>query len=176
MRQLRVIWNNSNLEGGMRMAYEMDTEYFAQHIQCTREGKQECLETVRQLVELAFAARNHGLLKMDEIIHDHIQFPDAFLRKAVGLVVEMSNPDNIRKVLYNYIFSSNYTVNQRFLRGVLITETMLATSQSEDIDYIFTYLVPSYFGMDYEAAVVDVYRNYKQSLLDAQKKAMQQEE
>ncbi len=141
----------------------MDTEYFVTHIQCTREGKQECLFTVQQLVELAFAAREHGLLKMEKVMEDQGRFPDVFLRKAVNLVIEISNPLNIRRVLYNYIFTSNYSSNQKFLNGVLITETMIAISQSEDLDYIFTYLVPSYFGMEYEDAVIDIYRRFKGS-------------
>lgn len=142
----------------------MDTEYFVQHIQCTREGKYECLSTVRQLAELALAAREHGLLRMDKMIEDRDRFPDVFLRKAVNLVTEIANPDNIRQVLYNYIFSSNYTANQRFLNGVLITETMLAISQSEDVDYIFTYLVPSFFGFEYEKDVIGVYQQVKKGL------------
>ena len=148
---------------------DMDTEYFAQHIQCTREGKQECLYTIRLLLELAFAARQNGLLKMEEIIREDIRFSDAFLRKAVNLVVEISNPELIRKVLYNYIFSSNYVVNQRFLNCIIITETVLAVSRSEDVDYIFTYLVPSYFGMEYESEALRVYETYKEELLHAPK-------
>ncbi len=148
---------------------DMDTEYFAQHIQCTREGKQECLFTVRLLLELAFAARKNGLLKMEELIREDNRFSDAFLRKAVSLVVEISSPELIRKVLYNYIFSSNYVSNQRFLNCVIITETILAISRSEDTDYIFTYLVPSYFGMEYENEALHVYENYKEQLLHAPK-------
>lgn len=142
----------------------MDTEYYVQHIQCTREGKQECMATVRQLVELAFGAREHGLLQMDNMIQDRVRFPDAFLRKAVSLVIEISNAANIRTVLYNYLFTSNYTANQKFLNGVLVTETMLAISQSEDLDYIFTYLVPSFFGFEYEDAVVNIYKQYKKAI------------
>lgn len=145
------------------MAHGMDTEFYFQHIQCTREGKQECMATVRLLVELAFAAQEHGLLWMDKMIEDRVHFPDEFLRKAVSLVIEISDESNIRTVLYNYLFTSNYTANQKFLNGLLITETMLAISQSEDLDYIFTYLVPSFFGFEYEDAVISIYRRYKRA-------------
>ena len=147
----------------------MDTEYYIQHIQCSREGKQECFFTVRQLVELALTAREKGLLAMEGVIRDYARFPDPFLRKAVNLVIDISNPSNIRRVLHNYIFTSNYTTNQRFLNAVLITETMLAVSQLEDLDYIFTYLVPSFFGMEYEEAVIDIYLEFKKDIRMAER-------
>lgn len=121
-----------------------------------------------QLVELAFAARQQGILKMDDMIQDHNRYPDSFLRKAVSLVVENSNEDSIRKVLYNYILSTKHVANYQFLNEVIIAETMLAVSRSEDTEYIFNYLVPSYFGIEYESMVVNVYRNYKQELLHEQ--------
>lgn len=144
----------------------MDTEFFISRLQCTREGKQDLLYTVRQLVELAFAARDQGLLSMEGLIDDHARFPDAFLRKAVQIVIEISNPDNIRRVLYNVIYTTAaYKSNHKFLEGVIIIETVIAISQKEDLDYIFTYLLPSYFGMEYEESVIDVYRNFKKGLV-----------
>ena len=102
----------------------IDTEYYAQHIQCTRDAKSECLYTVQQLLELCFAAREHGMLKMDELINDRVRYPDAFLRKAVALVIEVSNPDNIRDVLHNYIFTSSNVGNQKFLNCMMITNNL----------------------------------------------------
>lgn len=84
----------------------IDTEFFVQHIQCTREQKMECLDTVRLLLDIAFTAREFGLLKLEELIQDHVRFSDRFLRKAVNLTIEISKPENIREVLYNYLFTS----------------------------------------------------------------------
>ncbi len=149
----------------------IDTEFFVQHIQCTREQKMECLDTVRLLLDIAFTAREFGLLKLEELIRDHVRFSDRFLRKAVNLTIEISKPENIREVLYNYLFTSCYASNQQFLNGVIITETMVAVGQSESLDYIFTYLIPSYFGLDYEGDAIRIYRNYRAGLrkLDAAK-------
>jgi len=148
--------------------YVLTPEYFAQHIQCPREAKQDCLVTVRQLVELAFAARQQGLLKMDEMVQDYARYPDPFLRKAVNLVVETSKEENLRQVFYNYIICSKIVTNHQFLNQVVIAETMLALSRSEDLEYIFNYLVPSYFGIEFESSVISVYQNYKQQLLHEQ--------
>ena len=145
------------------MQFIMNTEYFVQHIQCTREGKMDCLPTVRQLAELALTGREKGLMKMDELVEDESRFPDPFLRKAVHLVAEHSNPNNIRQVLYNFILSTKHVANHQFLNEVLIAETMLAISQSYDVEYIFNYLVPSLFGIENESVVVNVYQEYKKS-------------
>lgn len=145
------------------MLFTISAEYFSGRVQCTREDKQECLYTVRQLLELAFEARDHGLLAMEELVSDHTRFPDRFLRKAVELTMETSDPDKIRKVLYNLIITTKYVANNHFLKDVLITETMLAVSRSEDLDYVFAHLIPSYFGLDYSPQAEEVYRNYKAS-------------
>ena len=50
--------------------YRMDAIAFSKHIQCTREAKQDCLFTVRQLVELAYTAKEEGLLKMKSVEKD----------------------------------------------------------------------------------------------------------
>lgn len=122
---------------------------------------------MRRLLELAFSAEERGLLAMDEMVRDQKQYPDAFLRKAVELTVEISDPDRICKVLYNLLITTKYIANYHFLKDVLITETMLAVSQSEDLDYIFTHLIPSYFGMEFEGRVTEEYKKFRQARLKA---------
>ena len=55
--------------------------------------------------------------------------------------------------------------HHQFLKQVLIAETILAIGRSEDLEYIFNYLVPSLFGIEYESMVIEVYRNYKKERL-----------
>ena len=93
--------------------YRMDAIAFSKHIQCTREAKQDCLFTVRQLVELAYAAREEGLLKMDSLAEDTVRFPNPLLRQAAHLVAEVSGADRVRKVLYNYILAGGIQSPQR---------------------------------------------------------------
>ncbi len=152
------------------MIFTISAEYFSGRIQCTREDKQECLYTVRQLLELAFEARERGLLAMEDLISDHARFPDRFLHKPVELTMEVSDPDKIRKVLYNLIITTKYVANNQFLKDLLIAETMLAISQSEDLDYVFAHLIPSYFGLDYSPQAEEVYRNYKISRVQERKR------
>ena len=137
--------------------YRMDAIAFSKHIQCTREAKQDCLFTVRQLVELAYAAREEGLLKMDSLAEDTVRFPDPLLRQAAHLVAEVSGADRVRKVLYNYILAGGIQSPQKLLNGIIIAEGMVAIGEGEDLDYIFTYLIPSYFGIDYHETVHEIY-------------------
>jgi len=142
---------------------EIDSEYFSQRIQCSRDDKEECLYTVRLLLELAVKAREEGLLALDKMVEDQKErFSSPFLQKAVQLIVDVGNSDNIRKVLYNSIFSSNY-FGRKFLASVVITEAMLAIQRQEDLDYTFRFLVPSFFGMDFEPHVVAVYERFRAS-------------
>jgi len=149
--------------GGWPVVFCMDAEYFAQRIMCTREDKKECLPVIRQLLDLAYASQNYGLLVMEAMVQDRVRYPDAFLRKAVGLTAEVADPEKIEKVLYNLIVSSKYVAKSHFLKDVLITETMLAVSKKEDLDYVFAHLIPSYFGVEYAGAAEEVYRSYKQA-------------
>lgn len=144
----------------------MDAEYFAQRIMCTREDKMECLPVIRQLLDLAYAAQNYGPLVMEAMVRDRFRYPDAFLRKAVQLTSEVADEERIGKVLYNLIVSTKYVAKSHFLKDVLITETMLAVSRQDDLDYVFAHLIPSYFGMDHAEAAEDVYRDYKQSRIE----------
>lgn len=145
------------------MIFFMDAEYFAQRVMCTREDKMDCLPVIRQLLDLAYASQNYGPLVMEAMVRDQIRYPDAFLREAVTLAAEVADPEKISKVLYNIIVTTKYLAKSHFLKDVLITETMLAVSRKDDLDYVFAHLLPSYFGMEYAEMARDVYREYKES-------------
>ena len=71
------------------MTFTIDAEYLSARMQCSREDKQDCLPVVRQLTVLAYIGRERGLLAMEEEVRDRGRYPDAFLRKAVELTVEI---------------------------------------------------------------------------------------
>ncbi|MBR5486031.1 MAG: hypothetical protein IKV41_05920 [Oscillospiraceae bacterium] len=138
----------------------MTTDYLAQHLQCSRTDKQDCLPMVQQLLEIAFFSRDHGLVALDKFFNaENSRFTDPFLRKAVSCLVDIADAKMIRQVMYNYILAGNYTGSQ-FLRNLIIADTILALHQKVDIDHIFSFLVPSYFGLEFDSTVIDMYRNY----------------
>lgn len=139
----------------------MDTEYFAQKIQCSRTDKQDLLECVHILMELATHARNFGLLDLDRRMNiDPAKYSDPFLRKAINTIADISDPRLVRKVLYNYIVAGNFS-GRHFLKGVVITETAIAMMLQQDLDYIFSFLIPSYFGLEFEGTIQQLYRQFK---------------
>lgn len=146
----------------------LQSDYFVQRMQCPFEVKEELLEIVWTLVELAVVARDKGILAMDRLVSesDNEKYKDPFLRKAVSLVADVSDTANINSVLYNFIISSGYSSGHRFLRAVIIAETLAAISQKEDTDYIFNYLVPSLFGLEFDEYIVKAYHDYKHRLVE----------
>lgn len=147
------------------MKIVMTADYYTQHMQCTREEKLDCLPLVHELITLAFLVKEEGFLKMDEVLRDKLRYQDKFLRRAASIVVETANEDNVEEVLYNLIFTSSDMSNNKFFRDILITETMIALGKGEDLDYIFAYLVPSFFGLEYVDQVEELYYQSKREHL-----------
>ncbi len=141
----------------------MDTEFFAQRLQCSRSDKQDCLLTVRQLLEIAFFYREHTPVELDRFMQDRRTiYTDHFLRRAVSCLVDVGNNDLIRQVLTNYILVGNYT-GHKFLKNVVIMETILALHKNMNLDHIFSFLVPSLFGLEFEEYVLELYQEHLQS-------------
>lgn len=147
------------------MKIVMTADYYTQRMQCTREEKLECLSVVRELLALAFIVKEEGFLKMDEALRDPVRFQDKFLRRAASIVVETANEENVEEVLYNLIFTSAEMGHYRFFKYILIAETMIALGKGEDMDYIFAYLVPSFFGLEYVDQVEELYYQAKREHL-----------
>lgn len=139
----------------------MDTEFYTQRIQCSRPDKQDLLDVVWQLMELAHVRHSFGLLDLDRRLNaEPLKYSDPFLRKAAALIVDYENEDRIRTVLYNYILAGNYA-GPLFLKSIVITETLLAIKKDLSMDYIFIFLVPSLFGMDCESFILNLYDEFK---------------
>ena len=139
----------------------MDTEYFAQRLQqCSRTEKQESMKVVQDLLAIAFYAREHTLVELDKYVRNPANgLTDPYLQKAVACLIDLPNADLIKKVLENYMISGNYT-GQLFLKSLLISETMQALSRKDDIDHIFSFLIPSLCGLEFEQTIEVMYRDY----------------
>lgn len=139
----------------------MNTEYFSQRIQCSRNDKQECLRTIYLLAEVSYTFLKGSIRAVDSLISsNHVKYSEVFLNRALQLFIDAKNVDQIRTVLYNCIITSNF-FGQQFLNAVIITEALAALYDREDVDYIFNFLIPSFFGMDYEENARQTYRDYR---------------
>lgn len=140
----------------------MSAEFFAQHIQCSRKDKEECLHVIPALSAVAFSAQG-GVRALEELMDDPSWAGDTtpFLRKAVQLYMDAKNADQIRDVLWNTILSSGLSGPQ-FLEAALTTEVIAALFRREDdLNYIFEYLAASFFGIEYESLAAERYRAYR---------------
>lgn len=138
----------------------MELEFLSQHLQCSRDDKRECLHTIKLLAELAHAEKQ-GIRTLENLIEDNpLRFSSPFLLKAMQLLLDVKDNKELEKILYNYIISSNYT-GQLFLNAVIIAEAAVSIHRHEEIDHIFQDLLPSYFGLDYQSEVEQVYQQVK---------------
>lgn len=143
----------------------MDTEYFAQRIQCSRNDKQECLQTIYIMAEFAFVTHGGGVHAIDDFLaskRSHNIGP--FLENAIQIYMDAKSVEQLRVVLYNSIICSNLSGLQ-FLNSVIITEVLCALLENEDIDFIFSFLVPSFFGIDSEDSARQAFQNYRRMAL-----------
>lgn len=139
----------------------INAEFFSQRLQCGRNDKQECLRTIYLLAEVAYTFGTGGIRAVDSLISSNtVKYSEVFLNNALQLFIDAKNVDQIRTVLYNTIMASNF-IGQQFLNAVIITEALASLFDHDDIDYIFTFLVPSFFGMDYEEAARQAYRDFR---------------
>ncbi|HCA71159.1 MAG TPA: hypothetical protein DHW78_01160 [Ruminococcaceae bacterium] len=143
----------------------MDTEYFAQRIQCSRNDKQECLQTIYIMAEFAFTTHGGGIHAMDDFLaKSRTHNAGAFLMNAIQIYMDTKNVNQLRTVLYNSIICSNLSGPQ-FLNAVIITEVLAALREDEDIDFIFSFLIPSFFGIDFEDTARQAFQNYRRVAL-----------
>lgn len=139
----------------------VDVEYFSEHIQCSRTDKQDCMPVLEQLMELANHAHTYGLLELDRLIQDNLyKYGDTFLRKAISAIVDIGDRPLTRRILMNYILCGNYSGPQ-FLKNMVIAETALCIQADVPMDHTFLFLVPSYFGLEFEPNIIQLYRSFK---------------
>ena len=134
-----------------------NAEYFIQRIQCSRMDKQDCLYIVQQLMDIAFHVRDRGFIALDTYVQQDPRFSDPFLKKAIACLVDIGDDSPVEKVLDNYIIAGNYTGGQ-FFKNVIIEETILAIHRGTDAIQIFSFLVPSFFGLECDTAVHDMFQ------------------
>lgn len=74
----------------------MDYEFCAKRLQCSREEKLQCMETLKKLYKYARMARMEGLLALESIAETETNL---FLRDGILLVVNSYEPEIIHAAL-----------------------------------------------------------------------------
>lgn len=127
----------------------MDSNYIAAHIQCTREEKLICMETVNKLLELLKTARSKGLLALEEKVKREEYVYPGLLRVGVELVVDGMDPAIIKDIFESYLLSSAFT-NREFLENMLVYQGIFAIQEGENPNFVQERLC-AFFGIDFRA-------------------------
>ena len=141
--------------------YQVNLEFIAQKLQCSRDDKYECLRIIPLLAEVEETYHRGGVVGLDKLLERNPKrYAMPFLKGAIQLMMDVKTENQLVTVLYNRVVTSKWSRAQ-FLSSIVITETMLAIFRKEDSDYIFNFLIPSFFGMDFEENVRVVYQEYR---------------
>lgn len=88
--------------------------------------KEQCKPLIHKLVELSNLARSKGLLALEIEIEQ-----DLFLKTAISLVIDGTDPELIKQILQNLILADRYS-GFELLSRLLIAEGILAIQQGEN--------------------------------------------
>jgi flagellar motor component MotA len=123
---------------------------FAERLQCPQAERNQCLELVSDLVDLAAKARRLGLLSLVDTIEEEQHF---LLQKGLQLIVDGVKPDAVRRILENYILSDNCRGKELLVRCLILEE--IAGIQSGVNPKNIKEMLLSFFGSDGPARFVD---------------------
>ena len=117
-------------------------------IECSKEEKRECLDTLDKILEISRKAHKKGLLSLEE---DSYIIDNKFFKKSLELLLFGMEPLALREILENYIVVGNY-IGKELLERVIILEGILSIQMGEYPWYIREKL-NSYFGENYSEEI-----------------------
>ena len=123
---------------------------FSDRIKCTDKEKDKCLNTVYRLLAFSNAARKEGILSLEIYLDEPItdpEIPSAFIRKALRLIIDGTDPVNARRILELSIISSG-AAGKSLLDKCLVLEGILSI-QSGDNPGITEEILIAMLGEDY---------------------------
>ncbi len=94
----------------------------------TDSEKDLCIPIIRGLIELADLSRRKGILALEMEMH---QEQSVFLKTAIGLIVDGTDPVKVKQILQTLILSGNYSGSQ-LLERLLMTEGVLSMQRGDN--------------------------------------------
>jgi hypothetical protein len=108
--------------GGNGMNYDLE---FAQRIECSADEKRKCMKLVADLLNMAYKARNYGMLSLAKDAEETSSF---LLQKGIQLATDGAKPHVVRSVLEFYILCGNYS-GKDLLERCIILEGILGIQE-----------------------------------------------
>lgn len=131
-------------------------EYFTLRLQCSREDKLECLQTVQKLSNIVAVARKEGFLAVEPIAE---QETNLFFKTCLLDVLDGLDGDSLKKLFHRYLVAGNYR-GKDFLNAVLITEGLLCLYVYRNLEDVWTCL-KGFFGADFANEYREAFRLHK---------------
>lgn len=122
--------------------------------ECNNNDKKQAIKTLDKIIELSRVSHKMGLLGLEEYIK-HEESP--YLVKAIELLIDAVKPQQLRKILSNYIITSNLTPF-KLLEHVLYLEGILLIQEGV-YPWDIRKILSSYFGDSYIIELKEYYHN-----------------
>ena len=116
--------------------------WVSRRMEFTTEEKRECLETAKTIIDLAQKVRNGGIMALETEI-DAVS--DILLKKALRLIIDGIQEDEIRGILQTWIIAGNYR-GRRLFKRLLILDGMMALQRGNAPEFIRNATLASHFG------------------------------
>ena len=98
------------------------------NIRFSEADKENCISAVNKMIELAYIARMKGVLALETEME---QEQSIFLKTAIGLIIDGTNPEVVEHILQNLILSDDYSGAQ-LLERLIMAEGILAIQSGEN--------------------------------------------
>jgi hypothetical protein len=132
---------------------------FTDRIRCRSREKEESIDLVERVLKYSIIYSDEGT---DYLAEESKYIEDPFLKLALELVIEKTDPNEVQSILSRHIISGDYH-GKDFLQKMIILEGISAI-QYKYSPYIVIEILLSLFGEDY---IVDNKEdNYSQNLVD----------
>lgn len=111
---------------------------------CTLEDKQNVISSLEKMIELSKIAHKEGLLSLENYVE---KSESIFLKTAIDLLLDGTEPQTLRKILLNYIMTSELTPKELLERVIYLEGTI--SLQNGDYPWEMRKKLSSYFGENF---------------------------
>lgn len=115
---------------------------------CSGDERKMLLPLMKHIVNLAERTRKNGLLDLDEVV---LKVEDPLYRLGLQLILDGTDPEDLRRILNNNILSSGATGIQLLSRLMIVTGVMLI--QAGQNPRLIEVELASLVGDDYQTVI-----------------------
>ncbi|MCL2772789.1 MAG: hypothetical protein FWD71_05505 [Oscillospiraceae bacterium] len=135
--------------------------YIKQNYEFTDEDKKNCLRTFEIMLEITQKLKKNGILSLET---DLDSYGNPFLRKAISLMIDGFDAEQINSILEKHMIFGDYT-SKEVLERLLIKEGISLILYGHTTFSVYMNL-SAFFGEDYIDETERVYENFINSTIN----------